>query len=179
MITLVKSYVGLIILECICGVFWTCCKNEDISCVRTPKTGTGHPVPFVWAFKWHFNPPMTVWTESWVSLVVRDHMCRLCVDLTPLTDSRASFTESKSTPHGTPSDKTTTFSLCLKHLGSYIYRSINHLPSMSILKMSFRMVNVVPSTNNENRKVQIGSAIFHSGCWFGEINKHIKSHSKM
>lgn len=31
--------------------------------------------------------------------------------------------------------------------------------------MSFKMVSVVPSTSIENRKVQIGSAIFHSGCW--------------
>lgn len=121
----------------------------------------------------HFDLPMTTCTESWVSLAVRAHMCRLCVDLTPHTDSRTSFTESKSTPHGTPSDETSTFSWFFNHLGIYICRPINHLPSMSILKMSFRMVNVVPSTNNENRKVQIRSAFLHSGCWFGERNKYI------
>jgi len=30
--------------------------------------------------------------------------------------------------------------------------------------MSLMMVNVVPRTNRENRKVQMGSAILYSGC---------------
>lgn len=38
------------------------------------------------------------------------------------------------------------------------------LPSMSILKTSLRMVIVVPRTNTEKRKVQMGSATLYSGC---------------
>jgi len=35
---------------------------------------------------------------------------------------------------------------------------------MRMRKTSLRMVMVVPRTNTEKRKVQMGSAIFYSGC---------------
>lgn len=41
---------------------------------------------------------------------------------------------------------------------------IIYLPSMSTLKISFKIVDVVARTSTENKNVQIGSATFHSGC---------------
>ncbi len=42
-------------------------------------------------------------------------------------------------------------------------RSKTSLPSIRTIIMSLMMVNVVPRTNRENRKVQMGSAILYSG----------------
>lgn len=39
-----------------------------------------------------------------------------------------------------------------------------NLPSMRMRKTSLRMVMVVPRTNTEKRKVQMGSATLYSGC---------------
>lgn len=38
------------------------------------------------------------------------------------------------------------------------------VPSIKTTRMSLMMVKVVPRTNKENKKVQIGSAILYSGC---------------
>ncbi len=55
---------------------------------------------------------------------------------------------------------------------NYYFWSINEtakitsktsLPSIRTIIMSLMMVNVVPRTNRENRKVQMGSAILYSG----------------
>jgi len=41
---------------------------------------------------------------------------------------------------------------------------LTHIPSISTTTMSLRMVSVVNNTKMENKKVQMGSAIFQVGC---------------
>ena len=43
-------------------------------------------------------------------------------------------------------------------------RLLVHTPSMSTLRASLRTLMVEKSTRTQNRKVQIGSASFQSGC---------------
>lgn len=48
---------------------------------------------------------------------------------------------------------------------------VMYSPSMSTIKASFKIANVVPKTIRENINVHIGSAMAHEGC---KIIKHTR-----
>lgn len=114
--------------------------------------------------------PAATWTESKERVMLRLHMCRLWTAVTPLTDSSSSLTELMWTSRGVPAGKNTKPTLGVTNAQPAVSEkdifmtNTQCLPSISILKTSFVMGSVVPTTSTENRNVQIGSAILYSGC---------------